>query len=96
MPESMRIARVKVSAAPPAFRTNGLLGWTSFELCEPLHVDAVAVRPTDSGELRPSFPARTDWHGNKHFFLRPLSHAARRHVDSAVFDALRLARKASP
>ena len=77
-----------VTKANAAEVRTGLLAYLSIE-CANLVLDGVTLRRTRDGELRLSFPMRTDAHGRRHAIIRPADDRARRAIERAVLPQLR-------
>jgi len=84
----LQITSVQFTAASPADADTGLLGHVAFTLDEGLRLDGIAVRRTRDGRHTLSFPARQDRAGRRHFFVRPLTDAARQAIEEPVLRAL--------
>lgn len=80
---------LRFTPAPASLARAGMLGWVSFRLGDGWLVDGVTVRRTLGGELRLSFPTRTDRSGRKRVLLRPASDEARCEIERAVLAQLR-------
>ena len=65
----MRFLAAHLTPAPPADQRTGLLGYVRVEFDD--HVlDGLTLRKTLEGQVRISFPARTDRHGNRHAYVK--------------------------
>jgi hypothetical protein len=69
---------------------GGLLGWASFTVNGAIRVDGVAMRRTLDGRYALSFPGRKASGGHRHFWVRPLTDAARLAIEHQVLAALGL------
>lgn len=87
---AVEIANVTFTATTPRDVARGLLGWVSFTLSGRLRVDGVTIRRTRDGRLTLSFPGKPGLTGTRFFYLRPLNDAARREIESSIFQALGL------
>jgi hypothetical protein len=86
---SPSISAVRFSPARALDVQTGLLGYVSCSIDDLFELDGIALRRTALGELRLSFPMRTDSTGRRHPLLRPLHAAAWRTMQAQVFTALR-------
>ena len=67
---------------------TGLGGYLVIMLDEIIQLDGITVRKTADGKLTLSFPARTDGHGGRHSYIRPVDNEARIEIERAVFKQL--------
>src|SRR5262245_56461190 len=84
----LEITKVRFMAANPTHVANGLLGWVACTLNGILRLEGIALRRTADNRLALSFPSHRDAAGNHHFYLRPLSDAARREIEHQVLSAI--------
>ena len=83
------ITNVRLTSASLTERRLGLLGYVSLDMAEPgLHLDGIALRRTEGGRLRLSFPVRTDRQGREHPLVRPLSGRVRDEIEAQVLAQL--------
>ena len=78
MNDTIRI-RSWVAGTADEVRT-GLLGYLSVTVGN-LVLDGLTLRRTAAGTFAISFPARTDRHGNRHPYVRPIDDDARRQIE---------------
>ena len=88
MRSSPTVTHVRFTPSRPLDAHAGLLGFVTCTVEDLFEIDGVALRRTTRGELRLSFPARTDSSGRRHTILRPLHAAAWRSMERQVFWAL--------
>ena len=80
-------AHVRFTAASPADRAHGLLGFVAFDHGG-LRIDGVAVRQSRSGRIVLSYPERPSRGGGRYPIVRPLDDATRRALEGRILDAL--------
>lgn len=88
MTENLVITNVRLVAASASEQRGGLLGWVSCRLNGGLVLDGLALRRTADDRLTLSFPARRDPSGRQHFYVRPVSDAARREIEHEILRQL--------
>jgi len=86
---SLRVSDVRFATARHEEAKRGLLGWARFVLNDSLVVEA-AVRRTLKGDLRLSYPIRSDREGGKHTVVHPRDDEARRRIERLVIEQLNL------
>ena len=62
---------------------SGLLGFLSVHYGN-LVLDGIVVRKTTDGRFTLSFPARTDYGGRRHPYIRPADDEARREIEAEL------------
>ncbi len=82
---NIRLVRVRREEA-----NGSLVGWISLLLGDELRVDGVALHNNGAGHYTLRFPERTDRQGRRHPLFFPVTDAARRAIEQAVFSALDL------
>jgi len=87
---SFHVDEVRLVAASPNDRKQGLVGFVSFRLNHGLKIDGVTLRRSEAGMFVLAFPARVDGMGRQHAYVRPLSDGVRCALEGAVFTALGL------
>ena len=90
MPDPVTITEVRFVPAPAAEVRTGLLGYLGATLNGALRLEGLVVRRTLDGRFVISYPSRRDAAGRKHFLIRPLTDATRRHLERQVFRELGL------
>ena len=73
--------------ATEAEERTGLLGYLSIFYGD-LVLDGLTLRRNVDGHTRVTFPSRTDRHGNRHNYVRPVSGAARMAIERAILEQL--------
>ncbi|HEX5010794.1 MAG TPA: hypothetical protein VFY71_10355 [Planctomycetota bacterium] len=90
MAPDLHVAEVRFVPAGVEDAERGLLGYVACVVNGALKVDGLTLRRTLAGELRLSWPSRTDRAGQRHPLVHPVSDEARREVERQVYAALRL------
>jgi len=90
VPADLRVAEVRFVPSSVEDAERGLLGFVTCVVNETLRLDGLALRRTLAGELRLSWPGRTDRYGQRHSLVRPVTDEGRREVERQVYAALRL------
>jgi hypothetical protein len=88
MPESIRISRVRFTAASEDATCAGLMGHVQLVLNDSLIVDGIGLRKTLDGRITLSWPARRDRFGRRHFSVRPIGDLARLAIEVQVLTQL--------
>lgn len=86
----LRISDVRLTPASATDEEAGLLGYIGFTINGVLALDGVTLRRAADGGEYICYPARTARTGTRHALIRPLSEAARLHVQAQVLSALDL------
>ena len=87
-PAGLHIEVLTFSSAGPEQAKTGMLGWLSLTLSGQLLLDGVALRRTQSGRLRLSFPRPKSPSGREREVVRPIDDAARDAIEDQVLRAL--------
>ncbi|HEX5011109.1 MAG TPA: hypothetical protein VFY71_11985 [Planctomycetota bacterium] len=90
MTPDLRVGEVRFLPAAVEDAERGLLGYVACVINNSLKLDGLTLRRTLAGELRLSWPARTDRAGNRHPLVHPVTDEVRREVERQVYAALRL------
>ena len=83
-----QIDQVRFHPALPGDRRLGLYGWASCQVAD-WFVGGLAVRRTQAGDVRVSFPQRRDKRGRAHPLVHPLNSSLRREIEAQVIARLR-------
>lgn len=75
------------TAAGPAERSTGLLGWLHCRYGL-LIIDGIGVRRTLDGRLTISFPERRDRAGRAHAVVRPIDARARAAIEGEILQGI--------
>jgi hypothetical protein len=89
MPDLLRIDNLRFTPASRDLRRSGLMGWAMCRLDGRWQLDCLAVRRTEKGGYRLSFPSRTDGNGVEHAYFRPLDNATRDAIEAQVIAYVR-------
>jgi DNA-binding cell septation regulator SpoVG len=92
---SSTLTSISITPASERDADTGLLAFLALELDGLMHIDGVALRLTEDGQLSLSFPTRTSRRGTKHALLRPVNSAARAAIERTIFEALGIKQEAS-
>jgi len=95
VPNEIGIDDVAFRGAGWADVEKGLLGWAEFTVNGAVRVDGVAVRRTLDGRYTLSFPGRQAHGGRRHFWVRPVTDAARLEIEHQVLGAIGIADEVS-
>ena len=85
---SSLITAIGLTRASDSDVREGLLGYVTFTIANTWLIDGITLRRTAKGRPTLSYPAKTDRHGRRRSFVRPLDDPSRRAIESAVFEAL--------
>lgn len=85
----LEISQVRFRPARATDVQTGMLGHVSCVLNRGLILDGIALRITQQGLPRLSFPERRDRHGVAHPVVRPFGCGTRELIEQQVFDELR-------
>lgn len=88
------VTEVRATPAPPS--AHPLLYWVSCTVAGQLRVDGLTVRRSHGRRLLVSFPSRRDRNGRERPYIRPLSEATRRSIESQILRALDLDQEPGP
>ena len=86
--------RTWVAGSDDEVRT-GLLGYLSVTVGN-LVLDGITLRRTAAGKFAISFPARTDRHGNRHPYVRPIDDDARQQIEHELLRQIAQASEVQP
>ena len=90
------VSRITFAEASATDRRSGLLGFVSFILDGTVRVDGVALRRTQAGALRLSFPGKPGRDGREWPYVRPINDETRLAIEAQVFDAIGLGEERRP
>ncbi len=85
---TLRVTETRYVVARDHERAKGLLAWISVVISDALVLDGLTLRRTRDGELRVSYPERTDGAGRRHPIVRPINEAARTAIEEQILQAL--------
>lgn len=77
-----------VRACRPCDPDDGLVAWVSCRYGV-LHLDGLAIRRTNDGNLTVTYPTRRDHAGRRHRYVAPVDLEARRSIEAQVLAAFK-------
>lgn len=96
MTADLGVSEVRLTPAPAAQASTGLVGFASFVVMDLVRLDSIAVRRTRDGRVVLAFPVKHDRAGRQHPLVRPVNDTARQAITRAVIEALQLRLERGP
>ena len=84
--EDIRITEVEIRLLDT--EKDGLIGWASCVLNEAIYLNNIAIRKTQEGRIKLSFPARRSRNETKYFYFNPINRESMRILHEAIVDKL--------